>query len=184
MWKAILPRRVMAITNDRGSVLVIGLLTLALLSLLGAAATTTSRTEIQIAGNDKSYKEALYTAEVALTAGEMVVEQLLQRVDLDEESIDGHYGEDDAEQPAWNDPAAWDDEHSVKMATDAMPTGLAALDTTARYTVAQRSFTRDSLTMGIGAPTGLYTFTISGRGSASKETAETVLQTIYSKRYD
>ena len=181
MWTTTLPARVMAITNDRGSVLVIGLLTLALLSLLGSAATTSSRTEIQIAGNDKSYKEAFYTAEVALTAGEMVVEQLLQRVDLDEDTIAGRYAQD--EQPAWKD-MMWDDEDSVHIATDAMPAGLAALDTTARYTVAQRSFTRDSLTMGIGAPTGLYTFTVSGRGSASRDTAETVLQTIYSKRYD
>jgi Tfp pilus assembly protein PilX len=174
----------MAIRNDHGSVLVIGLLTLALLSLLGSAATTTSRTEIQIAGNDKSYKEALYTAEVALTAGEMVVEQLLQRVDLDEDTIAGRYGEDDPDQPAWNDPDAWSDDYSVMIAADDLPAGLAALDTTARYMVAQRSFTRDSLTMGIGAPTGLYTFTVSGHGSASKNTAETVLQTIYSKRYD
>jgi Tfp pilus assembly protein PilX len=174
----------MAIANDRGSVLVIGLLTLALLSLLGSAATTTSRTEIQIAGNDKSYKELFYTAEVALTAGEMVVEQLLQRVDLDEGTIAGHYGEDDPEQPAWNDHTAWNDEHSAKMAADAMPAGLAPLDHTARYIVAQRSFTRDSLTMGIGAPTGLYTFNVLGRGSDSKDSAETVLQTIYSKRYD
>jgi Tfp pilus assembly protein PilX len=179
-------RRVLAIMNDRGSALVIGLLTLALLSLLGSASTTTSRTEIQIAGNDKAYKEAFYTAEVGLTTGEMVVEKLLNRTDLAEQDTAGHYGEAGSEdpQPGWR-ALAWDDTDSVKVATDDIPSGLANHGALARYTIAQRNFIRDSLTTGIGVPTGRYNFNITGLGtSTSKHAAETVLQTIYAKRYD
>jgi Tfp pilus assembly protein PilX len=179
-------RQVLAIMNDRGSALVIGLLTLALLSLLGSASTTTSRTEIQIAGNDKAYKEAFYTAEVALTSGEMVVETLLNRTDLAEQDIAGHYGEAGSEDapPGWHD-LTWDDTDSVKVATGAIPSGLANHGAVARYTVAQRNFIRDSLTMGIGVPTGRYNFNITGLGTnTSKHAATTVLQTIYAKRYN
>jgi Tfp pilus assembly protein PilX len=179
-------RRLLVIMNDRGSALVIGLLTLALLSLLGSASTTTSRTEIQIAGNDKAYKEAFYTAEVGLTAGEMVVEQLLNRTALAEQDTPGHYGEAGSEdpQPAWRD-LTWKDTDSVKVATDDIPSGLSNHGAVARYTVAQRNFIRDSLTMGIGVPTGRYNFNITGLGTSSNQNAaETVLQTIYAKRYD
>jgi Tfp pilus assembly protein PilX len=179
-------RRAFAITNDRGSALVIGLLTLALLSLLGSAATTTSRTEIQIAGNDKSYKEAFYTAEVALTAGEMVVEKLLTRAALDEEDTPGHYGEPGSAdaQPDWHD-MTWDDTDSAKVVTDDMPSGLAEHGAVARYTIAQRNFIRDSLTTGMGPPTGIYNFNVTGLGTGnSTNAAETALQTIYSKRYE
>ena len=179
-------RRVLVIANERGAALVIGLLTLALLSLLGSASTTTSRTEIQIAGNDKAYKEAFYTAEVALTAGEMVVEKFLNRTDLAEQDTAGHYGEagSENEQPGWHD-LTWNDTDSVKVATGDIPSGLANHGAVARYIVAQRNFIRDSLTMGIGVPTGRYNFNLTGLGtSTSKHAAETVLQTIYAKRYD
>jgi Tfp pilus assembly protein PilX len=178
-------RRLLVIMNDRGSALVIGLLTLALLSLLGSASTTTSRTEIQIAGNDKAYKEAFYTAEVGLTAGEMVVEQLLNRTDLAEQDTAGHYGEagSEKEQPDWHSQS-WEDE-AVQVATGAIPSGLANHGARPRYTIAQRNFIRDSLTMGIGVPTGRYNFNIIGLGTSThKNPAKTFLQTIYAKRYD
>jgi Tfp pilus assembly protein PilX len=178
-------KQTLALANDRGSALVIGLLTLALLSLLGSAATTTSRTEIQIAGNDKAYKEAFYTAEVALTAGEVVVEKLLNRTDLAEQDTSGHYGEADSEkpQPDW-DSQDWEDE-AVQVATGTIPSGLANHGALPRYTIAQRNFIRDNLTMGIGVPTGRYNFNIVGLGTNTHQNStKTFLQTIYAKRYD
>lgn len=51
--------------NENGSVMVIGLVMLMLLTLLGISATTTSTIEIRIAGNEKEYKRSLYLAEAA-----------------------------------------------------------------------------------------------------------------------
>lgn len=51
--------------KENGSVLVVGLLMLALLTIIGIAASTTSTTEIQIAGNQKFSKSAFYAAEAA-----------------------------------------------------------------------------------------------------------------------
>ena len=84
---------VAALSNNRGATLIIGLLTLVLLTLIGIAATSTSRMEVQIAGNDKMFKEAFYAAEFGLTNGENTLEELLSRVDLDEGSVPGHYGQ-------------------------------------------------------------------------------------------
>jgi hypothetical protein len=49
--------------TEEGSVLVIALLMLALLTVIGIAATTTSRIELQISGNNRFHKQALYHAD-------------------------------------------------------------------------------------------------------------------------
>ena len=49
--------------NEDGSVLVLALIMLMLLTVLGISVTTTSNIEIQVAGNEKFYKESLYLAE-------------------------------------------------------------------------------------------------------------------------
>ena len=51
------------IANDRGSVLVVALLILVLLTLMGISATTTSTIEVQMAGNEKFHEMAFYAAE-------------------------------------------------------------------------------------------------------------------------
>jgi len=51
------------IANEKGSALVLALLVLVLLTLMGISATTTSTIEVQMAGNEKFYELAFYTAE-------------------------------------------------------------------------------------------------------------------------
>jgi Tfp pilus assembly protein PilX len=175
-----------AVRNNRGATLIAGLLTLVLLSLIGLAATSTSRMEVQISGNDKLYKEAFYTAEFGVTRGETVIEALLSRVDLNEGSIEGHYAQDT--QPAWYD-LAWTTDDSVQLAPDSIPSGI-KMAVPPRYTIEQRSFTRDSLTTGIGVPTGVYRFNVTARGVVSRPNSEedvlseVVLETVYAKRFN
>ena len=51
--------------NEKGSVTVLAVVLLMLLTLLGMAATTTSSIEVQIAGNELRYRQAFYAAESA-----------------------------------------------------------------------------------------------------------------------
>ena len=51
--------------NEKGSVTVLAMVILALLTLLGIAATTTSSLEVQIAGNELRHKLAFYASEAA-----------------------------------------------------------------------------------------------------------------------
>jgi Tfp pilus assembly protein PilX len=62
------------IGNEEGSVLVLALIMLVLLTLLGIAATRTSEIEIQIAGNERTYKLNFFSADGA-------VMECCQRVD-------------------------------------------------------------------------------------------------------
>lgn len=52
--------------NERGSVLIIGLLVVLLLSILGLGAMMTTATELKISGNDRSAKRAFYLSEAGL----------------------------------------------------------------------------------------------------------------------
>jgi hypothetical protein len=51
--------------NEDGSVMIVALILLVLLTVLGIAAIQTSSTEVQIAANDNSYLLAFYSAEAA-----------------------------------------------------------------------------------------------------------------------
>ena len=51
--------------NECGSVMVVAILILALLTIIGIAAMSTTNVELKISGNEKSYKMALYAAEAA-----------------------------------------------------------------------------------------------------------------------
>jgi hypothetical protein len=75
------------LNNHRGSALVVALLMLVVLTLIGISATTTTTFELQIAGNDKSYKQAFYAADGAT---EMVGELMEQNIeDRDWDKVDG-----------------------------------------------------------------------------------------------
>lgn len=70
------------LNNEDGSVIVIAMIMMVLLTLLGISATMTSNIEIQIAGNDMIYKQNLYMAE----AGAMEAAQNLENIDLETNS--------------------------------------------------------------------------------------------------
>jgi type IV pilus assembly protein PilX len=166
---------------QRGSVLVIGMLTLVLLSLIGVSATRTSRIEVEISGNDKAQKEAFFATEFGITTGENVLQGLPNRLAFNEATTVGHYGQDTA--PDWHE-LKWDNTDTVEIASSTLPTGLKQVKSPPRYVLEQRTFRRDSLTTGIGIPTGVYHFNVASRGTDSSGTAQVMVQSIYAVRYD
>ncbi|BCR03312.1 hypothetical protein DESUT3_03810 [Desulfuromonas versatilis] len=53
--------------NERGAMLVIAVLVLALLTVIGMVATTTSTIELQIAANERNHQKAVYAAESGIS---------------------------------------------------------------------------------------------------------------------
>ena len=66
------------LNNEEGSVLILALIMLVLLTLIGISATTTSMIETRIAGNERVYKRNLYSAEAAA----MQCAQNMEQTDL------------------------------------------------------------------------------------------------------
>ena len=64
------------IKNEDGTVLVVALIILVFLTLIGITISATTEVEIQIAGNERLYKDNLYTAEAGAMECAQVMEEL------------------------------------------------------------------------------------------------------------
>ena len=164
--------------NEEGVVLVLCLITLVVLTLIGVSTMTTSRLEVEISGNDKTAKEAFYATELALTVGETVVESLLSRADLEEDTTPGRYAKLNLNE--WK-TLVWDNAHAAVVPT--VPSGLKVF-APPRYILGEWTLRRDSLRTGTGIQRGVYEFDITARGTGSSATSETILQSVYAKRYN
>ena len=172
--------------HEAGAVLVIGMLALALLTIIGVAATNTGSLESEISGNEKAYQQAFYASELALVSGESILETLANRATLNEGSTVGRYtqGTLSFQQNTtqlgklsggtWQ-PLQWNSSDSAAVIN--LPDGLS-------NTIQPRSFKSDSLGRGIAyGETGIYYFTIAALGTGGDKAANVLLETIYAKRY-
>jgi type IV pilus assembly protein PilX len=186
--------------NEAGTVLVIGMLSLLLLTLIGIAATTTGTLESAISGNEKTYQEAFYAAELGLVVGETVIDSFPNRTALREGVQPGSYATGTlhfnsatyqleiktSADPVWR-PVVWKDDQpdTAKVAQDKIPAGLSRVADVPRYIIEEREFVADSAGLGhTYGRTGVYRFNISARGTGGSKAAHALLETIYAKRYE
>jgi Tfp pilus assembly protein PilX len=66
-WEDIMQALNRPLKNQRGSMMVVVIMILALLTLFGTVAITTSNTELETAGSEQIYKMAFFAAETGLT---------------------------------------------------------------------------------------------------------------------
>jgi Tfp pilus assembly protein PilX len=182
-------RRICKCKIEKGSVLAIGMLTLAILSLIGVAATTSSSIEAGVSGNDRVHREAFFAGEYALAIGERVIQDLTKRYDFDEDNTVGRYCEqkspDCMKKMAALTSLKWNDTDSVEVAADDIPDGLNyVVQQLPHYTLEQRFQKRDNLTVGIGVPTSIYYFNVTAQGRGSHRNADVTLRSVYAKRFD
>ena len=172
-------RRALLSHNDEGIVLMLCLITLVVLTLIGVSTTTSSRLEVEISGNDKTYKEAFYAAEMSLSAGETVANILLSRLDMNDGTTPGRYIK--GTQPVW-DHLVWDNTYSAVVSP--VPNGLSKVSAPPRYTIEERDFRRDNARVGHEPTPGTYIFTVRSQGTGGSKAANVFLESIYAKRYN
>lgn len=68
----------MLIRNEQGTVLILALLMLVMLTVIGISASTISSIELQVAGNEKFYKVAFFAADGGTEAGAELLEQNIE----------------------------------------------------------------------------------------------------------
>ena len=192
-------------TGESGAVLILSLLLLMVLTLLGVAALTNSRIELQLAANDRAHKQALAAADVALSIGETVIESWTDPAELDEDAKadDGRYGI--GEQPAWghlkwdaacNGPPGACLGGSEAVSANDLPAGIAYVPSSPqtllpRYTIERLPTVPDSYVTGVQyhGPRETTYFRVSARGVGptgvlGAEPSRVILQSIYAKRFN
>ena len=80
-----------SVCNENGSVLLISVVILMLLTVLGIFATTTSTIEVQIAGNDKWHKMAFYAADGGTEAGIALLEENIFSAGFNDDDGSGNF---------------------------------------------------------------------------------------------
>jgi Tfp pilus assembly protein PilX len=178
------------INNSRGSVLIVGLFTLSLLTLLGVAATSTSRTDVSITGNRRVIQESFYASEVGLAAGEQLVNSKKSHSDFD--SITGYYaiGKQDLSMMK-----KWDGTNAIEVQVPAPFKPILNNDHPPRYTIEERPF---KLAAGVkskklGTNTGIeiHHYNITSRAMSNNPSCttceeprtETILRTVFAVRF-
>jgi Tfp pilus assembly protein PilX len=71
-----------ALENEEGSVIILSLLVLVILSIVGFSANRTSTTEMQIVRNDATYQQNFYLAESGATHGGQLLSNLMDKNSL------------------------------------------------------------------------------------------------------
>ena len=191
--------------GESGAVLILSLLLLMVLTLLGVAALTNSRIELQLAVNDRAHKQALAAADVALSIGESIIESWTDDAELDEHARaeDGRYGVN--EQPAWGH-LKWDAGcdgppgtcrgGSETVPAAVLPAGMAYVlhrprTLIPRYTIERLPTVPDSYVSGVQyhGPRETAHFRVSARGVAptgvlGTQPSRVILQSIYARRFN
>jgi len=146
--------------HEGGSVLIVALIMLVLLTLLGIAATTTTEIEMQIAGNERLYKQNLYSAEAVA----MECAQSLEDTDLEAPNISWLFSlgsltkadirlvdTGDAANP-WENPIGVDNTIAASSATVS----------NARYLVVKEGIAAGT-SLGLGAGSQVHSYAVYGR---------------------
>jgi Tfp pilus assembly protein PilX len=135
--------------NEDGSIIVIVLVVLMLVTMMGISSTTTSTIELQIAANDKRYKENFYNAEGATM-------EALQTMDaVDSEALKLNNAPSTL---AWLMPGTVDLTDGTAVAAN---TAVSAAGDGSRYYAINRGFTTGT-SLGMTGTSQLYTFEVHG----------------------
>ena len=193
------------LAGESGAVLILSLLLLMVLTLLGVAALTNSRIELQLAANDRAHKQALAAADVALAIGETVIESWRDPAELDEDASleDGRYGV--GQQPEWG-YLKWDAAcdgppgtcfgGSETVSASDLPAGMVYVlsgpqTLTPRYVIERLPTVPDSYVSGVQyhGPRETTYFRVSARGAGitgvfGARPSRVILQSVYAKRFN
>ena len=156
--------------GEDGSVLVLALILLVLLTMLGIAATMTTEIETRIAGNENAYKKNLYRAEGAAMTGVQMLEDVTDASSLKNLT------------PVWlHSTLPGSDINSDINWNPTNNNSIQALDATHRYlAVYQGIAPGGSLDIG-GSPTSLHQFTVYGR--SGRDSGASIVEVGFKKRF-
>jgi hypothetical protein len=187
-------KRIEILTNDRGTILVISLIIMALASMIGVAALTTASLEIQVSGNDMRYAESFYKADAAAMAGASAIEGSVPTVLLNRKfKAQGETGDEITLATEAQLPDSDDIENDGNWATDAdisaeAPSAISDDGYNARFLPVEMPARGTSLDLAGTSGTKMHEFIIYGRsvfepGDSNKRLGQTIVEIGYKKRF-
>ena len=173
-----MPQGSAPMANEDGSVLIVALIILMVVSLLGVAGMRSSTTEENMTGHWKSRNIAFQAAEVALRAGEDRIESAASRSALDDGG--GWYLMEGEAAPDYTDASNWTTTSSAQIASS-----LDQVTQQPRYII---KYMGDTGSQGLspgggGAGVTVDLFTVTAIGYGSSPGTRVVLQSTYARDF-
>ena len=168
--------------NQRGWVLVVGLVVLVMLTILAMALMKTTRLEEKMAGATREMNLSFQAAETVLRGAETFVENLADEA-LFYTTAGGLYSETD-EEPDSPFTTQWNNSNSLEQAS-----GLAGVTSNPRYMIKKLKKIGSDTDLSISGygDTDLSSqatiFRITARGTGGRETTQTLLRSHYAKSF-
>lgn len=169
--------------QQEGAVLVVGLIFLFVLTLLALSGMGTTGLEEKMAGNLRDQNLAFQAAESGLRDAEGWIFGLAVRPLPDAGATQGVYLKGTLTNLAHQN-AAWWTANATLYGSATGAVSLPGVHTQPRYLVEYETFLPDSFDVGITDPTGSDLYRVTARGTGGTDTALTVLQTTYIKRFN
>ena len=177
-------------TGQQGSVLVLCLLFLLVLTVLGIAATTNTLVQERMAGGERDMNLAFQAAESGLRGGEVwLQQQLVQPIPKDgpctpacDVWIKGDVPDLILDVNNPTPPPVLDWVNDAREYGQPL-IGLTANEVKPRYVIEYEDFEPDSLTVGIGVPTGRTLYKVSARGRGANTRYASKDQSIYARQF-
>lgn len=162
--------------RQRGSILVISLIILLVLTVLGLSSMSTSTMEERMSGNTRDRARALQAAEVGLRRAETFIDTIAS-VEAFGQNV-GLYAE--GVHPDIEDPATWTDDASIQLDADT----VAGVASQPRYIIEHMSTQgQDDINIGgYGESSGMQaldTYRITVRATGGSDDAVVMLQSYY-----
>jgi type IV pilus assembly protein PilX len=171
--------------KQQGSVLIICLLFMMLITMLALNSARTASFEQRMAHGARDLHTAFQATESALGGGEGWLENRTSRP-IPEPASSGCtapcdlwvlYAQGDFPDTATKTAAWWATNGRAPTET------LTVVNTQPRYLIEEQQFAPDSLTVGIGVPAGRWFYRVTSRGTGGTDDAEVLLQTSYVRRF-
>ena len=180
-----IPSKTAPNTKQAGSVLIVCLLFMTLITMLALNSARTASFEQKMAHGVRDLHAAFQATESALGGGESWLEDRVARPIPENTSsactapcdvwvlhAKGDFPDSATKTPAW-----WASNGRVPAET------LTTVNTQPRYLIEEQAFSPDSLTVGIGVPPGRWFYRVTSRGTGGTDDAEVLLQTSYARRF-
>lgn len=175
--------------RQRGSVLILSILFLTLITILAMGAARTSSVEALMGHGVRDLQAAFQAGESGLDAGENWLDDQVSQPAPGASPMDctapcdvwvlrgmpdgeGDFPDTDTKDATW-----WAD--NGRLANNTLP----GVSTQPRYLLEEQMFAPDSLTIGIGVPPGRTFYRVTTRATGGTDAAEVLLQSSYVRRF-
>jgi Tfp pilus assembly protein PilX len=173
--------------NQSGSIVIVTLLTLALLSLLGLASSNKSQIDVSISGNSKEAEISLYAAEISLVFAETTFEEMNNYKKLDELNKNSHHciGDGNIEDYKMIKNKDLNDKDSKFIDNSEISSALRkSIFSMPSYQIKCKEFIPDCDTLGAPCSnTGIDVYKVISTGTGSSNKTHTTLETTFHWRH-